>query len=239
MKKAALLFNIFLVTGILFVTNTEAVMAGPHQALIPDSGNYTVGQEFSVTSAMTSGGEVVGGADGVGTYDANILELVSVEKASSMVFSSTDDGGNCVISEAESGKFGYSCYSNNNTSSNSDSGDLVTFNFRAKAVGTGLVKYTCTQGSTTDTNVIKADPVSDVIVCSENKNGSYVITAGSGTPRPTSTPTPVSVDTDDEEIVEDEATTEELPKTGGFGATLGLVLFGVVSVVSAVFLKFL
>lgn len=228
MKKTALLFNVFLILGLLLATNTKAVIAGPHQSLSPSSGNYTVGQNFSVTATMTSGGEVIGGADGVGTYDASILELVSVEKASSMVFSTTDDGGNCVISESEAGRFGYSCYSNSNTSSNSNSGDLVVFNFKAKAVGTGLVKFTCVQGSTTDTNVTKADPVGDVIVCSENVNGSYVISAGSGTS---------TVDDTDEDTVEDS--TEELPKTGVFGATLGLILFGVVSVASAVFLKFL
>lgn len=226
MKKAALLLNIFWILGLLFVTNTKAVMAGPHQSLSPASENYTVGQSFSVTAKMDSGGEVVGGADGVGTYDANILELVSVEKAPSLVFSTTDDGGNCVISEAESGRFGYSCYSNSNTSSNSNSGDLVVFNFKAKAVGTGLVKFTCVQGSTTDTNIIKADPVSDVIVCSENVNGSYVITDGSGV-----IPTSVPADTVD--------STEELPQAGGLGATLGLVFFGLVSFASAVLLKFL
>ena len=232
MKKTALLFNVFLVLGILLATNTKAVIAGPHQSLSPASGNYTVGQSFSVTANMTSGGEVIGGADGVGTYDSNILELVSVVKAPSLVFSTTDDGGSCVISEFESGKFAYSCYSNSNTSSNSNSGDLVVFNFKAKAVGTGLVKFTCVQDSTTDTNIIKTSPVGDVIVCSENVDGSYVITAGTGS-NSTSTPTP------NNSTPKTVDGTEELPKTGGLGATLGLVLFGIVSVVSAVFLKFL
>ena len=230
MKKTALLFNVFLILGLLLVTNTKAVIAGPNQSLSPASGNYTVGQSFSVTVKMTSGGEIIGGADGVGTYDSDILELVSLEKAPSMVFTTTDDGGNCSISEFEMGKFSYACYSNSNTSSNSNSGDLVVFNFKAKAVGTGLVKFTCVQDSTTDTNVIKTDPVGDVIVCSENINGTYVITAGSGVV-PTSTPSPVGETTSNE--------AEELPQTGGIGATLGLILFGAVSVVSAVFLKFL
>lgn len=239
MKQIALLFNVFLIFGLLLTTNTKAVMAGPHQSLDPANGNYTVGQSFSVTAKMDSGGEVIGGADGVGTYDADILELVSIEKAPSLVFSTTDDGGSCSISEFELGKFSYSCYSNSNTSSNSNSGDLVVFNFKAKAVGTGLVTFTCVQGSTTDTNIIKTDPVGDVIVCSENINGSYVITAGSGT-SPTSTPSP-SGETVEETTSENtsENTTEELPQTGGIGATLGLILFGFVSVVSAIFLKFL
>ena len=234
MKKTALLFNVFLVLGLLLVVNTKAVMAGPHQEFSPATGNYTVGQSFSVTAKMTSGGDVIGGADGVGTYDSVILELVSVEKAPSLVFSTTDDGGSCNISEFETGKFSYACYSNSNTSSNSNSGDLVVFNFKAKAVGTGLVKFTCVQDSTTDTNVIKTIPVSDVIVCSENINGSYVITAGSGAV-PTSTPSTPSIPSTSNNSVG----TEELPQTGGIGATLGLILFGAISVVSAIFLKFL
>lgn len=228
MKKTALLFNIFLVLGLLFLVNTKAVLAGPYLSLNPATGNYIVGENFSVIAKMNSGGEIIGGADGVGTYDSTILDLVSIEKASSLVFSTTDDGGSCSISEFEKGKFSFACYSNSNTSSNSNSGDLVVFNFKAKAVGTGLVKFNCTQGLTTDTNVIKTEPVGDVIVCSENVNGSYVITAGSG--EATTSTTTVSTE---------ESKGNELPKTGIIGGTLGLILFGAVSVVSAVFLKFL
>lgn len=227
MKKAALVFSVLMIFGLLIVTNPKAALAGPHQSFSPSSGNYKVGQSFSVTATMTSGGEVIGGADGIGTYDSNILELVSIETASSMVFDTTDDGGGCMITEAESGKFAYSCYSNSNTSSNSNSGDLVVFNFKAKAVGTGQVKFTCTQDSTTDTNITKTSPVGDIIVCSENVNGTYVITEGDS-----------NLDPVGEEPIEEEPASE-LPQTGGFGATVGLILFGVVSVASAVFLRFL
>mgnify|MGYP000934276119 CR=1 FL=1 len=227
MKKAALLFNVFLMLGLLMTTSTKAALAGPHQSFSPSSGTYTVGEEFSVTVKMDSGSQVVGGADGYGTYDSKILELVSVEEAPSLVFETTDDGGSCSVSDPESGKFSYSCYSNSNSSSNSNNGDLVVFNFKAKAVGTGLVKFNCTQGSTTDTNIIKASPVGEIIVCSENVNGSYVVKAGDG-------------DDDTSDTTEEtEEETEELPKTGAIGATLGLILFGAVSVVSAVVLKFL
>ncbi len=230
MKNKVFLFNFFWILAGVFAMNTKAAVAGPHQSLDPANGNYKVGQSFTVTAKMDSGGQVIGGADGVGTYDADILELVSVEKAPSMVFSNTDDGGNCSISEFELGKFSYACYSNSNTSSNSDSGDLVVFTFKGKAVGTGKVVFTCVQDSTTDTNIIKTDPVSDIIVCSENINGTYVISEGT---EETSTPTPTSTSSSSED------TTEELPQTGVIGGTLGLILFGAISVVSAIFLKFL
>lgn len=224
MKNKLFLISFLLISGFL-ATNVKAVMAGPHLSFSPASGTYSVGEEFSVTVKMDSGSQVIGGADGVGTYDASILELLSIVKSPSLVFSNTDDGGSCNVVESESGKFSFSCYSNSNSSSNSDSGDLVTFNFKGKAVGTGLAKFNCTQGSTTDSNITKTNPVGDIITCSENVNGSYVIKAGSGVVTPTSTTV--------------ETTSNELPKTGAVGATLGLILFGAISVVSAVFLKFL
>jgi hypothetical protein len=235
MKKTALLFNVFLVLGLLLATNTKAVMAGPHQEFSPATGNYTVGENFSVTVKMTSGGEIIGGADGTGTYDATRLELISIEEAPSLVFNTTEDKGSCnIYSESDLGDFSYSCYSLRNTSANSNSGDLVVFNFKAKATGTALVKFNCVQDSTTDTNIFTTNPVKEVLVCGENINGSYIIAAGSGGNTPTSAPAvtqTVSSEVDSE--------TDELPKTGVIGATLGLILFGAVSVVSAFFLKFL
>ena len=239
MKRTALLFNVFLILGLLLVTNTKAVMAGPNLSLNPATGDYKVGDDFAVTVKIESGGESVGGVDGVGTYDASKLELISVKKASSFVYSpidDTDSGGGCRINMEYNklGKFDFSCYTEDNSlpETKTKSGDLVVFNFKAKAVGTALVKFNCVQDSTTDSNIVKMVPVSEVMVCSENVDGSYVITAGTGS-NSTSTPTP---NNSAQKTVDG---TEELPKTGGFGATLGLVLFGIVSVVSAVFLKFL
>lgn len=229
MKKTALLFNVFLVVGLLWVMNTKAVMAGAHLSLSPSSGNYTVGQSFKVITKMTSGGGIIGGVDGRGTYDSTRLELVSIEKAPSFVFNTADGGGECNQLEGSGGTFNFSCGTYVVSSSNSSDGDVVVMNFKAKAVGTALVNFDCTQDLTTDSGITVIEPaVRDVIVCSENINGSYVISEGSD-PEPEPEP--------EEEVEEEEK--EELPQTGVVGATLGLILFGAVSVISAVFLKFL
>lgn len=224
MKKTALLFNIFLVFGLLLV-NTKAVFAGPHQEFSPSTGNYTVGQDFSVIVKMNSGGMVVPGADGRGTYDATKLDLINIKKSSSLVFDEPNAPGVCDINDFGSGKFSYSCYSS--LDSNNESGEMVIFSFRAKAVGTALVKFECVEGATSDTNIFDKE-ANEILVCSENVNGSYIISAGSGEATDTTTDT----STEDTE-------SDELPKTGVVGATLGLILFGAVSVISAVFLKFL
>lgn len=229
MKKKFLFLSIFLITVLFFSSGSKAVMAGPHLSFSPSTGAYKVGQEFDVTVKMESGGIVIPGNDGVGTYDSTRLELIKIEKSSSLVFDEEGTPGSCDINDSVAGKFSFSCYST--LDSNSNSGNVVVFSFKAKAVGTARVDFGCTSGSTTDTNIWN-ESVNDVIVCSENVNGSYVITAADST-------TDDSDDSDDSDDTEEETTTSELPKTGSFGATVGLILFGVVSVASAVFLKFL
>lgn len=238
MKKPALLFSFIWLLSLFFGISTKAVLAGAHLYFDPDDGNYTVGQEIKTIVKMDSGGKIIGGADGMGTYDTTRLELISIEESPSLVFNSGGGSGGCSVTDKEDLEnpdgFGFSCYSNFNTEVDNDSGELVVFTFKAKAVGTATVKFDCTQDSTTDSNIITSEPVAEILVCSEIKNGSYVITQGSGEATPTTTP-----DDDDAEETTTESTSDELPKTGGIGATLGLILFGAISVASAVFLKFL
>lgn len=238
MKKTALLFNVFLIAGLVFGVSAKAVFAGPHLSLSPSSGNYNVGQEFDVIVNLDPGGEEISGADGKGSYDSTRLELVSVTESSSLAFpddpNSLEGVRGCDINEGEIGRFSFTCMSSNHLDPGSSGGQLVVFKFKAKAIGTATVKFDCTQGLTTDSGITRNDPVGDVIVCSENVNGAYVIEAGSDT-SPTNTP---ALDSSDG-TTETEEGDGELLQTGGVGATVGLILFGFVSVASAVFLKFL
>lgn len=226
MKKTAWLINFVFILLVLAASSVRAAVASPHLSLSPSSGSYSVNDTFNVTVNIDSGSEIVGGADGVGTYDSAKLELVSATKSSSMVFNETDGGGNCSINTATAGKFSFTCYSNDALTDKAVNGSLVVLNFKAKATGTATVNFTCTSGSTTDSNIVKTSTSGDVIVCGENVNGSYTIGEASGESSSTSTNTPVP-------------TSSTLPKTGSVGVTFGLVAFGLVSVLSAVFLKFL
>lgn len=233
MKKTAWLINFVFILLVLAASSAKAAVASPHLSLSPSSGNYSVNDTFNVTVNVDSGSEVVGGVDGVGTYDSSKLELISTTKSSSMVFNETDGGGNCFInSSAGAGKFSFTCYTNDALANTAVNGSLVVLNFKAKAVGTAAVSFTCANGSTIDSNIIKTSTSGDVIVCGENVNGSYTIGEASGEEEEsdsdtTATNTPTT------------ASSGTLPKTGTVGVTLGLVTFGLVSVLSAVFLKFL
>ncbi|MCW1948944.1 MAG: cohesin domain-containing protein [Candidatus Shapirobacteria bacterium] len=227
MKKTAWLINSVLIFLVLMASGAKAVSASPHLFVSPSSGSHSVDDDFSVTLSVDSGSEVVGGVDAIGTYDSARLELTSANKASSMVFDSTDSGGACSIDTGTAGKFSITCYSNDALTDKAVNGQLVVLNFRAKATGTATLGFTCASGSTTDSNIVKSSNSADVIVCGENVGGSYTIDDSDGG----------SDDEDDEETT--TTTTKTLPKSGNVGMTLGLLAFGAISVLSAVFLKFL
>ncbi len=236
MRKSALVLNTLLIASLFLVISVKGVSAAPHLLLDPATKSVTNGASLNVTVKVDSGTETVGGVDGVGTYDSSLLDLVSVTKAPSMVFESNSSGGSCTIEEGQSGGvFSFSCYSNDSLSDKVSNGDLVILAFKAKSVGTAVVGFTCTNGSTSDSNIVKTATVSDVISCGENVSGSYTITAGSGAVEPTAVPTaativPTSIPT---------TAPTQLPQTGGVATTVGLVIFGAISFISALLLKFL
>ena len=227
MKKTAWLSTVF-VFLLVSQIGVKAAYAGAKLYLDPSSATKNVNETFSVTVKADSGGEVVGGVDGIGTYDSTRLELLDITTASGMVFSSLDGSGNCQPGTMSGGKFSFTCYANSAVDNTAISGNLVVLNFKAKATGTANVAFSCTAGSTVDSNIVKTSTSGDIISCSENGSGSYTINDGGGstttTSSATSTPVPEST---------------ELPRTGNVGATIGLVSFGLVSLLSAVFLKFL
>ncbi|HPT66254.1 MAG TPA: cohesin domain-containing protein [Candidatus Woesebacteria bacterium] len=230
--------NLLILSAFLLLSTKVAAAADPRFSLNPATGNYKVNDTFTVTIAIDSAGQVVGAADAVGTFDSNILELTSLNAATDMVFNSTQTGGSCMpssSSEWASGKFSITCYSNMSSGDEAVSGNLAVLTFKAKTTGTANVNFTC-NGGAGDSNIIQSATVKDLIVCSANGSGSYTISAGSSTSTVTSTPTPtIKAST----TTTTTTTTTELPQTGGIATTLGLIVFGAISLASALFLKFL
>ena len=228
------LIRTFLFTFVLFLLSAgvSVVEAAPRLYFDPATASKNVGNEFTVTAKIDSDGEVVAGADGLGTYDSTRLELVDAVQSPSVVFR---DG--CVVKLKSGGEFGFSCNSGYGVDDVAVSGDLVIFTFKAKATGTAKVDFSCTAGSTIDSNITKmSGSVVDIISCGSNGSGTYTIgegsTSGSSDPAPAATNTPTLTPSSN-------STSAELPQTGTVGVTVGLVVFGLVSLVSAVFLKFL
>jgi hypothetical protein len=205
-------------------------LAAPRFTFTPATGSYTVGSNISVVLGAESETEKVLAMDVMGTFDAAKLELLSVEKVSQPAFNFTYDAGAAKI-QNDTGTFEVTLTpaSTSLYDAATVSGPLLTFTFRAKAAGTAIVNLSCTQGNTRDTNIANQDGA-DVVSCAANQSGSYTITEPAGGDAGViSTPAPTSSTT----------TATELPQTGGFGTTMGLLIFGSISILSVLLLGWL
>ena len=232
-QKVIKISLVLLLVGFLALRfGVKAAAAAPHFTLDPTSKSVENGSSFSVVVGAVSDPEKVLGMDVVGTFDATKLELVSVQPLVSPAFNFDTSSLQPHIYN-DTGKFDMMLapVSSSVYEGKVVSGGLVTLNFKAKSVGTASVALTCTAGALTETNMMNATNV-DVVDCSSNQSGSYTITASSTTAAvPTSVPAATTTTT--------TTTSTELPRTGSVGSTMGLIVFGLVSVIGACFLKFL
>lgn len=219
--------KVCLVVIVLFVvTSVQAAFAGPMLKLSPSSGSYNNGSTFDVIVGVDSGTAKSMAVDAFVTFDSAKLEVVSIEPVSSPAFVNSM-GKNIYNAE---GKFDMSFNPSGDavlSESTTIKGDLAMVKFKAKSTGSAVVAFTCTAGSTIDTNIFDITG-NDVIDCASNINGSYTIGAGSGT-----VPTLAPV------ISEVTTVPGELPRTGGFETTLGLMIFGLVGAIAGVALRWL
>lgn len=230
MKKIFCLLLVFF----SFWIARPVMAAGPMLKFVPSSGSYTNGSNFTVTIGVDSGTEKVQAVDVWATFDTTRLEVVSVVKATNPAFGFNMGAAN--IDEA-GGKFDITFNPSADGATfeaTAVSGDLAVVTFKAKATGTANVNFTCAAGSTIDSNILNIS-TNDVIECASNINGSYTITdGGTANPDPTAVPTaspnnPTATPT----------STNELPKTGTVETTIALMVFGFVSLLSSLALKFL
>lgn len=220
MNKIVTSILVFVITTLFVVVNAGLVSAAPRLTLTPASGTYANGDTFTVTVGVNSDTSKSNAVDIWGIFDSSKLEVVSVVKATTPAYAF--DFSNSPAIDNTTGTFRFSCPSTNLNSFDTAviNGDLAVVTLKAKAYGTATVRFDCTDGSTTDSNIFS--DLNDVVTCSANGSGSYTITGGSS-----SLPTPTTV------------VTPQLPQTGGVATTIGLVVFGAVSLISALFLKFL
>ncbi|MDD4410323.1 MAG: cohesin domain-containing protein [Candidatus Shapirobacteria bacterium] len=229
-----------LLTGAFLLLSTKVVAAAdPKLYFSPATGSYHVNDTFAVTMMIDSGAMVAGAADLVGTFDPALLEITSIETATDMAFNKSVSGGSCSnnsTAEWATGKFSAVCYSSMTAGDQITTGNLMVITFKAKAVGTATVGYTC-DGTSGDSNITQTSPIKDIIVCSANGSGSYTITAATGD---AATPTPTTgSSTSTSTTVTPTTVPTQLPQTGGVATTVGLIVFGAISFASALFLKFL
>lgn len=213
-------------SGVIALAMPIMAYATPHFTLTPASGSQTVGQNFTVVMGVDSDTEKVVGIDIKASFDSSKLEVVSIEKGvipdDGYLFSYTS--GQAIIHN-DTGVFEVTLTPLNQSvlTGNVAKHELLKVTFKPKAVGTATFNYTCLAGSVVETNII-SQTGNDVVDCTANQSGSYTIAAGTGgdtTAVATATPVP--------------ATTTALPQTGVIENTVILVVFGLVSILSAVF----
>jgi len=230
MKKIFYSVAILLVFGLV----VKPVMAAePMLKLVPSSGTYATDTSFDVVVAVDSGTVETMAIDVHLKYDPSKVEIQSAEPVPNLL----ETLGLVSLGptfDNVAGTFFDSFYISMEQHPSEKavvSGNLLNIKFRPKVAGTINIDFNCTTGSSADSNIFDATTTADVISCPSNINGVYTITGdGPGDSNPTATPTSVSGtgDTDD-----------ELPKTGVIGGTLGLIIFGIVGVLSSLFLRFL
>lgn len=245
MKKPAIYFLVFVFATMFLAVNIDAVEAAPRLTLTPVTGTYSTGNTFTVAVGVNSDTVKSSAVDVVANFDASKLEVVSIVKSANppYAFDMTPRIDNI------NGKFDFSCASEDMSTFGEKVivGELAVVTFKAKAVGTANLNFVCAQGITVDSNIFDSMP-DDVISCSNNNVGSYVITMGAVStvtptqaPNLTATPTIFSSSSTNTSLPTNTpaAGTSELLKTGSVGSTIGLFIFGAISLVSAMFLKFL
>ncbi|MFA5026159.1 MAG: cohesin domain-containing protein [Candidatus Shapirobacteria bacterium] len=226
--------KIFCLSLILFsfLSVNPAMAAGPLLRFTPGSGTYSNGDTFKVNVGVDSGTEKSQGVDVWATFDSAKLEIVSIDPLDNASFKFAM--GKNIYNDT--GKFDLSFISTvmGTYDATAITGDIATITFKTKSTGTANVNFTCQTGSTVDSNIFNMS-ANDVLDCSQNENGTYTINAGGGTTAdPTATPVPSNDNTGDTTTGD-----EELPQTGSVGTTVGLLIFGIVGVLSSIALRFL
>lgn len=231
MKKSFwLLFVLFLALAIRPVWAVEPMMK-----LVPSSGTYTKDTSFEVVVAVDSGAVETLAIEVDLKFDPAKVEVVSVEPVTSVLNTlGLISMGASFDNEKQEIKDGYYINSDMHPDEKAPvSGNLLNIKFKPKIVGTINIDFDCTAGSDADSNIFDGTTTADMISCPSNINGVYTITEGG-----TSVPDPTAVPSNDNPTaIPTQAS--ELPQTGTVETTIGLIIFGIVSVLSSLALKFL
>lgn len=216
---------------LLLSVGVKAVEAAPHFTFTPPTGTYNLGESFSVILGVASETEKVVAMDVVGSFDASKLEIVSIDKVGTPAMNFAWDSNTPIIHN-DTGKFEITLSPMSSSVYDGEvaNGQLLSFNFRSKTVGVATLNLTCQAGQIVESNIINQSS-SDVVNCPSNQSGSYTIQAVGGETGITPTVAPGTTVT--------AAPTTSLPQTGSFDSTLGLMVFGIASILGALFLRVL
>ena len=186
MKKNFLILNLFLCFYVLVFLCFGA--KGANAAffyLEPDTQTISTNNTFDVNLKINTEGEQVTSADVVLLFDQNILEINNITPNNDFFSQNFEN-----IS-AEKVYIGGAVQSSTEYKIGEDT--IATITFKGKAAGSDSVRFDCTAGKTSDSNISKNDKdATDILSCDKLVNGNYTVSddgSGGTTPRPTFGPT--------------------------------------------------
>ena len=228
---------VFVFATLFMVLSVEKVDAVAKFTLTPVTKAVTNGETLVVNVGIDSGGVASFGGDAVVNFTKDKLEVVSVVKSTANSSFSFDFPDGSAEIDQTNGTIRFGCIGNvfDENLIKPIKTDVIVITFKAIDSGTATVKFDCTAGSGADTNIAAVS--GDIVSCSDNSSGSYTITGDGSSVTPETTSTPTSSETTITPTSASPST--QLPRTGGVETTIGLLVFGVISLMSALFLKFL
>lgn len=171
-KKSLLIFLpalIILVGG--FFNVKEAKAASASLFLAPASGTYVINGKFSVAVKVNTGGEVVNAAEGIISFDNNLLEVAGVSKSGSIFpFWTTEPSfSNSGGTISFGGGLPPPAYSGT-------AGHIMTISFKAKKSGGAQVRFA--------SGAVLANDGKGTNILASMGSGSYTISPKVTTPQP-------------------------------------------------------
>lgn len=187
MRKPKIFFSSVLLGSLLLFSAKKEVFAAGSLTLQPATSTAAVDSTLQVKVNLDTGSDLTGSTDVVIHFPASLLQAQAVTDGGLYpTFTKNIDNtsGKIMATGAVS--------ASDPSKSFQGTGTFATITFKAQAAGTASVTFDCTQGSTTDSNVVKKADSSDILNCNLVGNGSYTLTSGGGSPTSTPVPTPTT-----------------------------------------------
>ncbi len=191
--------------------------AGATLNLNPSTVATSVGQTFTVTINLDTGGANTDGTRAVVLYDKDFLDVSKVTPGT--IYGQYPQ--NAQVTDPATGTIKISGIANTDTTY-SGSGQFASIDFTAKAQGTANIKFDFTPGSTTDSNV--ADNATQTDILAQTNSATVTIAAGAVG----ASPSPVGATTQPGATQQPQPT--QLPNTANINPTLTLSAVGAILV---------
>lgn len=217
-----------LITGFFLILPAFSKVLAANLLFEPTTVNTSAGQTFEINVNVNAGTEEIRGADAYILYDNNLLEVQQVNAGNFFPTVSYDT--------SQPGKIIINGILEDPATTRTGSGKLATIIFKAKTNGSTLLRFDCTAGVTTDSNIIKADTNStDIIDCSANNQASINI----GQTQYSSSTNTSSSTTDTNNFSSNSNNTSTLPRSGIFDFFLNYTKIGIIFLVIGTLLRFI